>query len=36
YGKPLDFSCGIKLEKNHGILASNGILHEVVLKGLEM
>lgn len=35
YGKPLDFSCGIKLEKNHGILASNGILHEAVLKALE-
>ena len=36
YGKPLDFSCGIKLERNHGILASNGVLHEVVLKSLEM
>ncbi len=36
YGKPLDFSCGIKLERNHGILVSNGILHEVVLKALEM
>ena len=36
YGKPLDFSSGIKLERNHGILVSNGILHEVVLKALEM
>src|SRR4030043_1274817 len=36
YGKPLDFSCGITLERNHGILVSNGILHEVVLKALEM
>jgi 3'(2'), 5'-bisphosphate nucleotidase len=36
YGKPLDFSCGTKLERNHGILASNGILHEVVLKALEV
>ncbi|MBM4277366.1 MAG: 3'(2'),5'-bisphosphate nucleotidase [Deltaproteobacteria bacterium] len=36
YGKPLDFSSGIKLERNHGILVSNGILHEAVLKALEM
>lgn len=36
FGKPLDFSCGIKLEKNYGILVSNGILHEMVLKALEM
>jgi 3'(2'), 5'-bisphosphate nucleotidase len=36
YGRPLDYSCGIRLEKNHGILASNGVLHEVVLKALEM
>jgi hypothetical protein len=35
-GHPLDFSCGIKMEKNHGILVSNGILHDVVLKALEM
>ncbi len=31
-GKPLDFSCGIKLVKNHGVVVSNGILHDVVLK----
>lgn len=36
YGNPLDFSCGISLERNHGILASNGMLHEAVLKALEM
>jgi len=36
YGKPLDFSCGIQLERNHGILVSNGILHEVILKALEI
>ncbi len=36
YGKPLDFSCGIKLERNHGILASNGMLHDIVLKALEI
>ncbi len=35
-GHPLDFSCGIKMAKNHGILASNGILHDVVLKALGM
>ncbi len=35
-GRPLDFSCGVKMVKNHGILASNGILHDVVLKALEM
>jgi 3'(2'), 5'-bisphosphate nucleotidase len=35
-GRPLDFSCGIKMEKNHGILVTNGILHDVVLKALEM
>lgn len=34
-GKSLDFSCGIRLERNHGILVTNGILHEVVLKALE-
>lgn len=36
HGRPLDFSCGTRLEKNRGILASNGILHEKVLKALEM
>ena len=36
WGRPLDFSCGIKMEKNHGILVTNGILHDVVLKALEM
>ncbi len=35
-GRPLDFSSGIKMEKNQGILVSNGVLHEVVLKALEM
>jgi len=35
-GRPLDFASGIKMEKNQGILVSNGILHEVVLKALEM
>jgi 3'(2'), 5'-bisphosphate nucleotidase len=35
-GRPLDFSHGITMEKNLGILASNGILHEVVLKALNL
>ncbi len=35
-GRPLDFSSGIKMGKNQGILVSNGILHEMVLKALEM
>jgi 3'(2'), 5'-bisphosphate nucleotidase len=35
-GRRLDFSSGIKMEENHGILVSNGILHEAVLKALEM
>jgi 3'(2'), 5'-bisphosphate nucleotidase len=35
-GRPLDFSSGIKMVKNHGILVSNEILHDVVLKALEM
>lgn len=35
-GRPLDFSCGIKMVRNHGVLVSNGILHDVVLKALHM
>jgi 3'(2'), 5'-bisphosphate nucleotidase len=35
-GCSLDFSSGIKMEKNQGVLVSNGILHEVVLKALEV
>ena len=34
-GKPLDFSQGRKLIKNRGVLATNGILHEAVLKALK-
>lgn len=36
YGQPLDFSSGIKMLKNHGILVSNGILHDMVLRALEI
>ena len=35
-GQPLDFSSGIKMEKNCGIVVTNGILHMRVLKALEM
>ena len=35
-GQPLDFSSGIKMEKNYGIVVTNGILHQVVLKALEI
>jgi 3'(2'), 5'-bisphosphate nucleotidase len=30
-GNPLDFTCGEKLEKNIGILATNGVIHDQVL-----
>jgi 3'(2'), 5'-bisphosphate nucleotidase len=33
-GKPLDFSHGRRLAKNRGIVATNGRLHEAVLKSL--
>jgi 3'(2'), 5'-bisphosphate nucleotidase len=33
-GKPLDFSQGRTLAKNRGILATNGHLHDALLKGL--
>ncbi|MGB9630034.1 MAG: 3'(2'),5'-bisphosphate nucleotidase [Thermodesulfobacteriota bacterium] len=35
-GNPIDFSCGIRLEKNRGILVSNGILHDLILKAFKM
>jgi 3'(2'), 5'-bisphosphate nucleotidase len=35
-GHPLDFSCGIKMKKNYGIVVTNGILHNTILKALEM
>ncbi len=34
-GRPLDFSSGIRLEKNRGILVTNGIFHEKILKVLK-
>jgi len=35
-GSPLDFSSGIKMKKNQGILVTNGILHDVVLNALKL
>jgi 3'(2'), 5'-bisphosphate nucleotidase len=34
YGKPLDFTQGRILKNNRGVLATNGLLHEKVLQGL--
>ena len=34
FGKPLDFVSGIKMEKNYGIVVSNGFLHDAVLRAL--
>jgi 3'(2'), 5'-bisphosphate nucleotidase len=31
YGSDLDFSQGSRLEKNRGIVATNGLLHDAVL-----
>lgn len=33
-GRPLDFSQGRTLAKNRGLLATNGLLHDVLLEGL--
>ena len=33
-GKPLDFTQGRLLTNNRGILATNGLLHEIILEGL--
>jgi len=32
----LDFSSGIKMGKNYGVVVTNGVLHDAVLKALEM
>lgn len=34
FGNPLDFTCGIGLIKNNGILVSNGFLHSRILNAL--
>ena len=33
-GNPLDFTCGEKLEKNVGILATNKVIHDQVLMAI--
>jgi 3'(2'), 5'-bisphosphate nucleotidase len=33
-GRSLDFSSGEVMSRNHGILATNGVLHDAVLEGL--
>jgi 3'(2'), 5'-bisphosphate nucleotidase len=35
-GRPLDFSCGVKMKKNQGVIVTNGILHEIVLDAIKM
>ena len=35
-GHPLDFSCGIEMDRNYGIVVTNGILHDIVLEALKM
>lgn len=34
WGQPLDFRTGRRLERNRGVLATNGVLHEAVLQAL--
>jgi 3'(2'), 5'-bisphosphate nucleotidase len=33
-GRPLDFSCGVKLANNRGIVASNGAIHDAAIAAL--
>jgi 3'(2'), 5'-bisphosphate nucleotidase len=35
-GNPLDLSSGVKMESNHGIVVTNGLLHDVILKALKI
>ena len=35
-GHPLDFLSGIKMEKNQGVVVTNGILHDAVLAAMKM
>jgi len=35
-GHSLDFSSGVRMERNRGILATNGILHDIILEALEI
>ncbi len=33
-GRPLDFRCGPRLERNRGVVATNGLIHDRVLEAL--
>ena len=33
-GRPLDFGAGRRLERNDGVVASNGLLHPAIIRGL--
>jgi 3'(2'), 5'-bisphosphate nucleotidase len=33
-GKRLDFTCGSRLERNRGVIATNGLLHQRVLEAV--
>jgi 3'(2'), 5'-bisphosphate nucleotidase len=33
-GRPLDFSGGVRMEKNYGVVVTNGVLHDAVLKAI--
>jgi 3'(2'), 5'-bisphosphate nucleotidase len=35
-GHPFDFSCGTRMERNYGIVVTNGILHDLILDALKM
>jgi 3'(2'), 5'-bisphosphate nucleotidase len=35
WGKPLNFACGVKLQDNEGIVASNGHIHGAVIEAIE-
>jgi 3'(2'), 5'-bisphosphate nucleotidase len=35
-GRPLDFLSGIRMEKNQGVVVTNGILHDTVLEAMKM
>ncbi|HBH52648.1 MAG TPA: 3'(2'),5'-bisphosphate nucleotidase, partial [Planctomycetaceae bacterium] len=34
HGQPLDFTVGRQLERNTGIVASNGLIHDRVLQAI--
>ena len=34
FGAPLDFSSGIRLERNSGVVVTNGRLHDIILQAL--